>query len=708
MKKSILKFDAPIAELLSRNGPSCALILLSFVINGWVSQPPASAQNLTDEWVEKAAAPLVENHVVDGLSVGYIEGKHWGIVHLGHSNRTKEKADNLTLYKIASISKVFTSLLLADAVVRGEIDLNSAADVPNSAGIRLPSRGGRSITWRDLSTHRSGLPRLPGNFYPLTDPRNPYRDYDSKKAAAFLNDYELPREPGDSREYSNFGVSVLGYLVSQKSDMSYQKLLRERIAKPLRMTDCTVSLSRDKKMRLATPHSQFGSATPPWTNADLPGAGGIHATMRDMMRFAKAHLSPPPRSPETGTLGEAINLAWKQQHDGGTSGRAMGLGWLIWPDGQTHWHNGRSGGFSSALYINRQSECAVVVLCNTAVADKMDELAIQLITKAAGQKVKSPLSSGGAGAGSGYAKKSPFTGVRWQAAQNDRELPEVQVEGQWYKLVSLDDLPAAEIVAFSQKTFAGKWKKRFEEDLVELLSRRGHPPQDTVRLVVQSLSSTETQVLEGVRMTEANRQAIKNALPTGTKAKPVSIDAAFRSRLVGRYQLAPGFVFTVSDQEGKLMVAATNQPTLEVFPDSPTRWSYREIDATLEFKLPKSGPAKRLILHQGGVKQTARRIESELTEAESNKLAVDAKLRGRLVGRYQLTPAFIFTVRDREGRLMVGITNQPTQEVFPDSPTRWSYRGIDATIEFKLTKSGPAKRLILHQNGAEQTARRMK
>ena len=195
--------------------------------------------------------------------------------------------------------------------------------VANAAGIRLPSRDGRSIKWIDLSTHRAGLPRIPGNL-PPTDLTNPYRDYNSKKAAAFLNQYKLPRRPGDSQEYSNLGASVLGYLVAQKAGKSYQQLLRERIAKPLRMTDCTVVLSEDQRKRLATPHDKFGSATPPWTFSDLPGAGGIHATMRDMMRFAQAQLTPP-----TGKLGDAIELAWKQQRDADASGPAMGLGWMI-------------------------------------------------------------------------------------------------------------------------------------------------------------------------------------------------------------------------------------------------------------------------------------------------------------------------------------------------------------------------------------------
>ncbi|HEX4143048.1 MAG TPA: M23 family metallopeptidase [Pirellulales bacterium] len=95
-------------------------------------------------------------------------------------------------------------------------------------------------------------------------------------------------------------------------------------------------------------------------------------------------------------------------------------------------------------------------------------------------------------------------------------------------------------------------------------------------------------------------------------------------------------------------------------------------------------------------------------DGDAEKPAIDAKHRRRLVGRYQLKPDFIFDVRDVDGRLMVGITNQATQEVFPDSPTKWSYHGIEASIEFKLGKTGPAKSLILDQNGAEQTAYRMK
>ena len=460
---------------------TAALLSIAMSYCAWI--PIATAQNLTAQSVENAAKPLIENRVVDGLSIGFIEGERSGIVHLGSVNQSGQKPNDLTIYEIGSESKVFTSLLLADATLRGEINLYTAADVANPAGIRLPSREGRSIMWIDLSTHRSGLPRLPDNMARGLD--NPYRDYDSKKAAEFLNAYQLPRQPGKAQEYSNLGVSVLGYLIAQKVGKPYEQLLRERIAGPLKMNDCTVSLSSDQAKRLATPHSEFGRETSPWTFADMPGAGGVHATMRDMMSFARAQLNPP-----NGAIGEAIELAWKQHTEADATGPAMGLGWMIAGDGQTRWHNGQTGGSTSSLFINRKLKCAVIVLCNTSITGKLDELATQLMLKAAGQEGQ----------------------------------PEIA----------------------------------------------GEPNHD---------------------------------------AEKLAIDAKLRSRLTGRYQLAPDFIFTVSDRGGHLMVGITNQPTQEVFPDSATRWSYRGVKATLEFKLPKTGPATSLILHQNGIQQTARRID---------------------------------------------------------------------------------------------------
>ncbi|MCA9006187.1 MAG: hypothetical protein KDA70_13025 [Planctomycetaceae bacterium] len=114
-----------------------------------------------------------------------------------------------------------------------------------------------------------------------------------------------------------------------------------------------------------------------------------------------------------------------------------------------------------------------------------------------------------------HGQKSPFAAVRWQAAQ-----PEVKLGNEWYQLVSLNGIAASEIVEFSKQTYDAKWQKRFEEDLVELLTRMGHPPADSVTLEVQSLDSTEKKTLKEVPMTYENRRAIRNAAREREEAKP--------------------------------------------------------------------------------------------------------------------------------------------------------------------------------------------
>lgn len=115
----------------------------------------------------------------------------------------------------------------------------------------------------------------------------------------------------------------------------------------------------------------------------------------------------------------------------------------------------------------------------------------------------------------GHPERSPFAAVRWQEFQ-----PEVQVSGEWFKLVSLDEIPASEIIAFSRRTNGKLWRKRFEEDLVELLTHMGHPPEDKVTLLVQSPTSLERWTFKDVPMTKANRRAIRNAAQNRERQQP--------------------------------------------------------------------------------------------------------------------------------------------------------------------------------------------
>jgi len=81
----------------------------------------------------------------------------------------------------------------------------------------------------------SGLPRLPDNLKP-TNLSNPYADYTVDDLYSFLNGYKLTRSPGEKSEYSNLGQGLLGHLLALQAHSTYDQLLSDRIATPLKMS----------------------------------------------------------------------------------------------------------------------------------------------------------------------------------------------------------------------------------------------------------------------------------------------------------------------------------------------------------------------------------------------------------------------------------------------------------------------------------------
>jgi hypothetical protein len=106
----------------------------------------------------------------------------------------------------------------------------------------------------------------------------------------------------------------------------------------------------------------------------------------------------------------------------------------------------------------------------------------------------------------GYPRLSPFEAVRWRES-----VPEVRVKGVWYELLSLNGLSSKEIVAFCKSVDKREWQKRFEEDLIEVLSLMGHDANKRATLKVRQLDSGEDKTLKDVPMTEENRKALWKA-----------------------------------------------------------------------------------------------------------------------------------------------------------------------------------------------------
>jgi CubicO group peptidase (beta-lactamase class C family) len=200
------------------------------------------------------------------------------------------------LFEIASISKVFTGLLLAQAVERGDFSLDDTLGKLLPAGTHFASPAVAHITLRQIVTHRSCLPALPAGF-DRESPAN-YLRYDRQKLFDAVSTLQLPQPPPCEPVYSNFGFAILGELLSERYGKSWEELVRERIAGPLGMTD-TAQHVEDKAQRLALPFRGDKLLLQRQMLA-FAGAAGLYSTAADMLIFSRAILAG-----KNGPLGEA-------------------------------------------------------------------------------------------------------------------------------------------------------------------------------------------------------------------------------------------------------------------------------------------------------------------------------------------------------------------------------------------------------------------
>src|SRR5262245_36881471 len=173
--------------------------------------PPArmivAQSGITDDEIKSILLDRVDRAKRSvGIVVGLVDEKGTRIISYGKPSQTSDQTVNGdSVFEIGSVTKVFTAILLAEMVERGEVSLQDPISKYLPKSVKTPTRDGKEITLLDLSSQVSGLPRLPGNFAPK-DRENPYADYTVEQMYAFLSGYTPTRDIGAKYEYSNYGV----------------------------------------------------------------------------------------------------------------------------------------------------------------------------------------------------------------------------------------------------------------------------------------------------------------------------------------------------------------------------------------------------------------------------------------------------------------------------------------------------------------------
>jgi CubicO group peptidase (beta-lactamase class C family) len=325
----------------------------------------AAARTPTDTEIrEMLRNRILRDHQGVGMVVGVIDSHGRRIVAFGRSDGSDPRPlDGETVFEVGSISKIFTSLLLEEAVSRGQVALNDPAARLAPHGVAIPERDGQKITLIELSTHTSGLPD--DNDLWERDPVQPYRHYDVARFFDLVGQTKLSRSPGKEFEYSNIGASLLGQLLSLKEGKTYAQLIHDRITAPLGMRSTAVAPTPGT--RAAIGHDAALKPVAPFMAQAFDPAGGIRSNADDMLTFLGAELGFV-NTP----LAQTLRAQWSSVRGPSINPRVrQSLGWAVTlrPEGEIIWHNGGTPGFRSFAGFNPKTGVGVVVLSNASTGN---------------------------------------------------------------------------------------------------------------------------------------------------------------------------------------------------------------------------------------------------------------------------------------------------------------------------------------------------
>ncbi len=308
---------------------------------------------IADEMRQKGL-PALSIALVDDQEVVWARG-------FGYANPSDSvPATARTVYRVGSVSKLFTDIAVMKLVEQGILDL----DVPIAEYLPQFSPENRSdvpITLRHLMTHRSGLVREPpvGHYFDPTEPS-------LRQTALSLNYTELVYAPETAAKYSNAAIAVVGYLLEHTQQEPFSSYLTRAVLEPLGMTKSAFQRTGRIESEMATGFMwtldgrEFEAPT---FELGMSPAGSMYSTVEDLAKFISALLargeSPGGRMLDPQTLDEM----WTPQYaDSGTTvGYGIGFGISEFMGHRRVGHNGAIYGFATELAVLPEENIGVVV-----------------------------------------------------------------------------------------------------------------------------------------------------------------------------------------------------------------------------------------------------------------------------------------------------------------------------------------------------------
>lgn len=290
------------------------------------------------------------------ISVGFISNnKKYYTAYGKLSKESSADVNKNSLFEIASITKILTSNLIAQAVIEKKLKADDYIDNYLPAGYILQKNLKNKIKISDLASHQSGLPDIDFGKLIELNPQQPVSNVTAQTLTAIINECSELKDYGKYR-YSTISYTLLGQILEKVYGKSYDEIIHEKLIKPLKMTN---TLTKDFNVKnKTTAYNPDGGVQEFFQWNITASAGLVKSTAYDMTTYLKAVLSKGNPIYEAALITEKIY--YKDEK------REMGLGTNISTDDQNtiYLKSGDSMGQSSIICYNRAKNWGIIILLN--------------------------------------------------------------------------------------------------------------------------------------------------------------------------------------------------------------------------------------------------------------------------------------------------------------------------------------------------------
>jgi CubicO group peptidase (beta-lactamase class C family) len=278
--------------------------------------------------------------------------------------KSKKPVDpNTTIFRLASISKLFTWISVMQLEEQGKLDLD--ADVNHYLDFQIRPAFNKPVTLRNLMTHTGGFEEESNDII-LTD---------ANKAISLRDDliHNQPMRmypPGEIPAYSNYGVGLASYIVQRASGEPFEQYVQEHIFAPLGMTHSSFYQPLEKRLEYSDSLGYRGNTTKPPVGFEIfnpVGAGGISSSAADMGRFGMALLNGGELDGKRILKPETLALMWTPQFRASDQLPPQCMGFYQDWRNDLHWigHEGDLIAFHSLFFVEPQQKMVLFVSYNS-------------------------------------------------------------------------------------------------------------------------------------------------------------------------------------------------------------------------------------------------------------------------------------------------------------------------------------------------------